>query len=409
MFSKVVELYRALGRPSVSNASFVATGTFPPETIALINEVDQLPDHFGFFSEKDISGGSVDVEFMLPESEAGRFHATMADFIASTPSLNFGEIPKNFYISDIDYAFGDALIPSVIQSLFDLCRLVRSLSLLASEYKHEDEAKVGENRLFFVLAADGKSPAKTLAITVRLDERLLKFPLPHLKLLEVMVSEGVKNEIHIEERRTIMRLAIADTLAIPDEKPDMFPYLVSHWREVLSKYRHNVLAFVNQYSFEKVRKEIATAEIDHATKLSAVLGDIAGKLLALPISFAAVIALRKASSREEFWVIFVGLVVVSIIFIGILLNQWLQVRRLRGSFDIIFGQYDEAAFPKKLRTPIKTARQNINVQYRILGGTFVVFGVLALLPASAAVYVWTDALPISLIDACILLVKNPTK
>jgi NADH:ubiquinone oxidoreductase subunit 3 (subunit A) len=128
--------------------------------------------------------------------------------------------------------------------------------------------------------------------------------------------------------------------------------------------------------------------------------------LALPVSFAAVIALRRANTTEEFWMIFVGLILVSIIFVGILLNQWLQVRRLRGSFNIIFGQYEDSAFPKKLHAPIKTARRSISIQYSILRGTFIVFAVIALFPASAAVYVWVSKLPLSLIDACILLVKS---
>lgn len=409
MFAQVVQLYRALGKPPVENASFQVTGVFPQETLALIDEVERQPDYFGHFLEKEIANNQVEIEFKLPESEMGRFHSNVAEFINSTPSLNFGDVPQQYYICDLDYYSGDiSEPPSAIQSLLELCRFVHALSLLAAEYKQGPDI-IGENRLFFVLAADGKSPSKTLAITVRLHESLLAFPLPHLKLLEAMVSEKVKNEMHLEERRTIMRLAIADTLAIPEDKPEMFPYLVSHWREVLSKYRHNVLAFVNQYSFEKVRKEIATAEIDHATKLSAVLGDITGKLLALPISFAAIVVLRKAGSKEEFWIIFFGLVAVSIIFVGILSNQWLQVKRLRGSFDIIFGQYDESTFPKKLRTPIRTAKKNISQQYKVLAVTFLVFGVLALAPAGGAMYVWISRLPMSLIDACILFAGHFSK
>jgi hypothetical protein len=405
MFAKVVELYRALGKPPLENASFLVAGDFSQATISLIEEVDRLPSQYGYFEEKEIVGNHVEVEFKLPESESGRFHASVDEFIKTTPSLNFGEVPKQFYICEQNYYSGDgAVVPEIIQSLLELCRFVRALTLLAAEYRQGSEIS-GKNRLFFVVAADGKSPAKTLVITVNIEERLLTFPLPHVKLLEVMLSEEMKNEIHTEERRAIMRLAIADTLATVEEKNEMFSFLVGHWREVLSKYHHNVLAFVNQYSFEKVRKEIATAEIDHATKLSAVLGDIAGKLLALPVSFAALVALRRASTTEEFWIIFGGLVAVSIIFVGVLLNQWLQVRRLRSSFDIIFGQYDESNFPKKLRVPIRTARENIGRQYRILATTFIVFAGLAFAPTIGAVYVWVSKLPISLVDACFLFAQ----
>jgi hypothetical protein len=407
MFAKIVELYRALNRPSIENESFVFVGACTPSTIELIEQVAGLPDHFGYFEDKIILGNNVKIDFRIASSDyCGRFHASVSNFIAATPSLNFGIVPESYYVIDLDYFSGDVKSPPVIVSLSELCRFVRAISLLAAEYTQGTDMAFGENRLFFVLAADGKTPAKTLSIIVRIEELLLQYSLVHLRFLEVLVSEKMKNEIHIDERRMIMRLAVADALSVPDESTELFAYLVSHWRDVLSKYRHNFLAFVNQYSFEKVRKEIATAEIDHATKLSAVLGDIAGKLLALPVSLAAVLILRKASTAEEFWIIFAGLWAVSVIFIGILWNQWLQVKRLRGSFEIIFGQYDGSTFPKKLQAPIAQARRAIKHQYRVLSYTFGVFGFLALAPGGAALYVWGTTLPIRLIDVCVLLAST---
>ncbi|NML62282.1 hypothetical protein HHL21_14590 [Massilia sp. RP-1-19] len=409
MFAKIVELYRALNRPPIENESFVFEGSCTPATIELIEEVAGLSDHFGYFEDKFIDGNNVKVDFRLASSDyAGRFHASVGEFIAATPSLNFGDVPERYYVIDLDYFSGDGTPPPVLISLLELCRFIRAISSLAAEYAQGTDLTYGENRLFFVLAADGKTPAKTLSIVVRIEERLLKYPLVHVRLLEVLVSEAMKNEIHIDERRMIMRLAIADALSVPDESTELFAYLVSHWRDVLSKYRHNVLAFVNQYSFEKVRKEIATAEIEHATKLSAVLGDIAGKLLALPVSLAAVLILRKASTAEEFWILFAGLWAVTVIFIGILWNQWLQVERLRSSFEIIFGQYDGSTFPKKLQAPIAQARHAIKRQYRVLKYTFGVFGFLALAPGVAALYVWGTTLPIKLSDLCVLLASGAT-
>lgn len=407
MFAKIVELYRALNRPPIENESLVFEGICTPEIIHLIEHVAGFANHFGYFEDKIISDEHVTIDFRIPSTEyGGRFHSSVGDFIAATPSLNFGRIPQSYYIVDLDYFSGDDFSPPVMASLFELCRFVRAISLLGAEHTYGVNTAFAENRLFFVLAADGKAPAKTLSIVVHIEERLLQYSLVHLRFLDLLVSEEMKNEIHIDERRMIMRLAVADALSIPDEPTELFGYLVSHWSEVLSKYRHNLLAFVNQYSFEKVRKEIATAEIDHATKLSGVLGDIAGKLLALPVSLAALLLLRKASTSEEFWIIFAGLWVVTIIFVGILWNQWLQVSRLKGSFEIIFGQYDGSAFPKKLRAPIAKARRAIKHQYRVLGCTFGVFGILALIPGGAALYVWGTTTPVRLIDLCVLLAST---
>lgn len=411
MFDKVIQLYRSLGRPLVTDDSFFYEGEVSAAQIALILEVSQLPPHLGYFQTNNVSGGRAALEYSLPASEFGRFYADIPSFIDATPSLNFGIIPEEFYIISLDYySLGLANIgvqdegaPQEIRQLKKLCRFIKALSQLAAEGGSVEGDLTGDNRLLFVVAADGKSPAKTLAVTVRLRPTLLGAELAHMRILELIVSDKLRGEIHMEERRTIMRIAIAEILSSVDDSSEMFKVLVTQWRKILMKYHHNLLAFVNQYSFEKVRKEIATAQIDHATKLSAVLGDISGKLLALPVSFAAVVLLRKASSREEFWVIFAGMIAVSIIFVGILLNQWIQVVRIRSSFDLIFGQYDDSAFPKKLLSPIANAKRNIKSQYLLLAITFLVFGALSIVPALAAVTIWWTVVPLSFIDACLLL------
>src|SRR5450830_1913931 len=403
MFSVIVEMYRGLGRPNIVDGVFTFDGNVAPNVIATIKKVKGLPVHFGHFEVDSLNGSNFNCEFCLPSSEVGRFHASVSEFLNHTPSISFGELPQEFYIQDLDFYSGDQTPePKLISQLKDICRLIKGLTALASGITTDEATRSKENRLLFVLAADGKSPAKTLVLPIKIRFEDLGNTLSHLKLIELLVSDKVKNEIHVEERRSIMRLAVAEVLAIPDDQTQSFSYLIRQWRVVLEKYRHNVLAFVNQYAFEKVRKEIATAEIDHATKLSGVLGDIAGKLLALPISFAAVVLLRKSTTREEFWILFVGLFAVSIIFGGVLWNQWLQIKRLRSSFDFIFGQYDEDAFPKKLRLPIATAKENIGRQYCVLRANFLVFSVLAALPALGAIYVAVTPLTRNLIGTCFL-------
>jgi hypothetical protein len=406
MFSKIVELYRALHFPPVEGGGFSFEGDVDQSVVFLIEEVDKFASHFGSFSHKKIDKLHIEIEFNLPASESGRFHKSFSEFISSTPTLNFGAIPEEFYVCDIDYCSKDVFVPDLMRKLSALCRFIKAISKLAVQNSFQIENTSRDNRLVFVVAADGKSPAKTLLIDVKVAEELLEFCLPHIKFLESLLSEKRKNDVHVEERLSIMRLAIADVLSVVIGEVERFQYLVKRWGEVLSKYHHNFLAFIHQYSFEKVRKEIATTEIEHATKLSAVLGDISGKLLALPVSLAAVVLLRKAANDEEFAIGFIGLACVSVIFLGILTNQWLQVRRLRGSFDVIFSQYDVSKFPLKLSKPIKDARRNANIQYYTLIATFVFFGLLALLPLGGAIYVLNDRMPSRLSDMCLLIANK---
>lgn len=385
MFSMVVRMYRALGRPDVVGDVFEYEGHATPETVEQINQVNELPQHFGFFQRRNVIGDQVDIEFSLAATrEYGRFHNNVAAFIAATPSLAWGNPPEEYYICDIDFYSYDDKVPEIVQRMRDACEFIRLLAKLASDNASE-ESKSSVNRLIFVLAADGKSPAKTLALLPRIRENLLAKRIPHLNHLRALMSEDRKNQIHVEERRSIMRLTIADSIDTFGDEANVFDSLIMKWDEVLTKYRYNVLAFLHQFSFEKVRKEIATAQIEYATKLSAVLGDVAGKLLALPLSFAGLLLLRNASALDEFVIYTLGLVVITVVLLGILINQWIQTQRLGDSFQIVFSQYDDK-LPTKLHVPIAKAKSALGIQQRVLRWTFIIFAIVATIPLLGAAW-----------------------
>lgn len=379
MFSLVVRMYQALEQPDVVGNVFEYEGHSTQETVELIRQVAELPQQFGSFQICNVVGNNVEIEFSLGATgEYGRFHKNIEAFIAATPSLAWGKPPKEYYINDINFYSCGNSVPEVVQRIRDVCEFIRLLSLLASD-KANDESKSSINRLIFVLAADGKSPAKTLALLPRVNVNLLTKRIPHLNHFRALMSDDRKNQIHVEERRSILRLTIADMIDTFVDDATVFDSLAMRWDEVLIKYRYNVLAFLHQFSFEKVRKEIATAQIEYATKLSTVLGDVAGKLLALPLSFAGLLLLRKASELDEFVIYTLGLAVITVVLWGVLINQWIQAQRLGESFQIVFSQYDDK-LPKKLREPIAKAKAALGIQQRVLIGTFFIFVVVATIP-----------------------------
>lgn len=179
----------------------------------------------------------------------------------------------------------------------------------------------------------------------------------------------------------ILQSAIAEVLASAGSV-QAFEFLVLHWSQVLSIYRHNLRAFLCEYSFDKVRKEIASTEIEYATKLSGVLGDVAGKLLGLPIAAGGGVLLVKASSVSEFVIVAAGLITVSVIFLLVIWNQWLQFKRLGETSSFIFQQYESklTTYPMKLREPIIQGRGMLLKQARFLKKTLFAVGVIATVP-----------------------------
>ncbi|WP_339545415.1 hypothetical protein [Pseudomonas sp. RA_35y_Pfl2_P32] len=135
-----------------------------------------------------------------------------------------------------------------------------------------------------------------------------------------------------------------------------------------------------------MRREVAQAEIDYGTKLSGVLGDIAGKMLALPISLAGLIALEKSTSSFESFILVLGLAVVSVILLAVLHNQILQTKRLLHSFDVIFDDFKEKikTYPLKLQSLLRITINQVDKQGRTLAMTFRLLKALSLLPIIGA-------------------------
>ena len=112
--------------------------------------------------------------------------------------------------------------------------------------------------------------------------------------------------------------------------------------------------------------------------------------MALPVSLAGLVLLRKAEDNFEFTMGALGIVIISGIFIAVLVNQRVQVGRLGESFEFVFGQYDDKlnAFPPKFRSTIVKAKESIEKQSRILNFVFWMFGIFACAPVIGLIFLW---------------------
>lgn len=381
MFDQVIALYRSLGRPPVEGGRYFFKGKVDDQIRPLLAVLDELPERYGQADIYQKTADCLDLEFSFPANEYGGTHDDIDAFLRNSPSLNVGLIPSAFYVLDIDYCSGDPVKPQVLQRLDECCEFIRLLGKLATDPSAESSEST--ERLVFVLSADGKGPSQTLTLRVKVTSGLLASPIPHLSLLRALVnpSSTDRRSPHIEERRMILQSAIAEVLASAGSV-QAFEFLVLNWSRVLSIYRHNLRAFLCEYSFDKVRKEIASTEIEYATKLSGVLGDVAGKLLGLPIAAGGGVLLVKASSVSEFVIVAAGLIAVSVIFLLVIWNQWLQFRRLGETSSFIFQQYESklTTYPMKLREPIIQGRGMLLKQARFLKWTLFVVGGIAIVP-----------------------------
>lgn len=383
MFANVVALYRAMGTPPIEEGVASFEGESTPAIAVALQGCRDLQPVFGKIQHQAENDGVTEIELRLPSNELGRFYSNVIE-LACTGSLGKGQFPKNIYVVDLDWADIDPDEPSPIKELKRICRLVELLSMLAIGV--DRDSSPDSFNLFFALPPDGAKPPRTFLLPTKVDEKVLGHELRHMSLLEEILNRKNENKAHLSERKLMIRMAIASVIEKHESEPNLFLVVVKEWSEILSTYRANLQTYVYGFSFEKVRRELAQAEIDYGTKLSGVLGDIAGKMLALPVSLAGLIALNKSESPFEAFVVVLGLAVVSIVLLAILHNQTLQTNRLLHSFNVVFDEFKDKikTYPPKLQKLLKITIAQVERQGVSLTRTFSLLKALSLLPVVGA-------------------------
>lgn len=389
MFSHVVALYRALGAPTIDDGVVSYEGAPTVEIISALRMCDDLPAAYGKFEHLSEEADSLEIEFRLPSNESGHFYSSLAEFVARNGSLGKGQFPSNVYITELRWADSDDIEPTEIKSLRRVCRLIELLALLAIGVD-KDSSPDGYN-LFFALPPDGAKPPRTFLLPTQVNVKVLDYELNHLSLLEEILNRKNENKAHLSERKLMIRMAVASVIEKFESEPNLLLVIVREWREVLATYRANLQTYVYSFSFERVRREVAQAEIDYGTKLSGVLGDIAGKMLALPISLAGLVALEKTTSKFEGFILVLGLAVVSVVLLAILHNQMLQTGRLLHSFNVIFDDFKDKikTYPPKLQRLLRITIDQVDKQGLTLTRTFRLLKGLSLIPILGALVLAT--------------------
>ena len=277
--------------------------------------------------------------------------------------------------------------PDSVKKLKQVCKLIEYLASLADGV--DKKSSPGTYNLFFALPPDDKKLPKTFLIQTQLDERTLDYTLKHLNLLKEILNPKHQNKAHIYERKLMFRMAITSIIEKFESEENQFFIIIREWNKVLAAYHANLQTYVYNFSFEKVRREVAQAKIDYGSKMSGVLGDIAGKMLALPVFLTGCVALIKSSSNLECFFIVIGLIIVSLVLFMTLKNQMFQVKRLQHSFDLVFSNFKEkiTTYPPKLKSLLEFTIEQVEKQGTTLRKTFLLFKILAWLPGIGALLI----------------------
>ncbi len=381
MFTHVVALYRASGRPLLEGGRYTYAGPTSVDLAEALHACNGLGEGFGRFEdEPETDGGLVRFTWQLAANEHARFYASASELIERSTRPGRGEQPSNYYLVAENYAAGEPLAPPSLVRLGALVELVSLVSALTPVVATSASAP---NLLVLVQPAHDRTPPRTLEVSTKITSSTVELPSPDLSELRLLAPSEPSPSLHTSERRALFRLALAEALGNAPDPTTAFHYLVEKWPNVLEKYRYDVECYVANFSFDKARKEVAAAELDYVAKMHGIVGDSTGKLLGLPLSLAALVAIYAGKSMLENYLYLLSIVCVSVLFSMSLKNQSLQLRRVKLGFQTVFDQFKgrPEMYAGKLSEHIDTAVSEFDEQYRFASRTTWILRVLGWIPS----------------------------
>ncbi len=400
----IVELYRACGRPPLDGAHFACATDFPlvqgivrrvqDESRARFDDLDV--DGVDVLDEElPTLGEQIDFRLRLPTGSSAAFHQSLETLLDVERRISRGEIPADYYLIEEDYYSGDQICPVPIDSLRRICRLILGLSKLA--HYHDEKPSSGYLRLVFLQpgkGADSKPVELETRVTmpvIRASEEL------EPRLVEELSESTAANDPHHSAKVGVFGTSLA-TFVGNRPTGDAFEYLITHWQKFVKEYQRDLSTYLSGFAFHKAKTEVAEAELKIAGEFSKVLSDITGKLLSIPISVAAVIAIPKAETLIERLLLLLGFFVASLIISRTVANQARQFHRVNDAKNLVLGAIEgrKNSYPKELVEAIDKLTIGLNSDEDGLRNSLRVFAVLSWLPLVIALcvlgYVYWDSL-----------------
>ena len=365
MFADVVRLYRACGQPSWNGAAFAYDGPISADIQAAATACSIENFAFGHFEGgvESVGDGTIEFLFRTPANERGRFFANAAAFVQEAKAVSGGSLPLAYYLVGEDYLSGELNVPPRLAQALLLSRLAVLLGRIAS---HASEEPDGPLRLTFNLPPTAVEAPRAIILTTRITPDCLELPAPDLSKLEALLSPGADSQLHVHEYRQVFRMSVTEVLAALPERDSSprFDYLVRSWATVLQRDQFNTEIYVSKFSFNKLKSDIAKTELDFAGRVAAVLGDSTGKLLALPLSAAAIAAMLKVATVYEALALLISVIIGGVLILAVAKNQTLAYQRVSAGFELAMSDLVDAERqrPEALSKALVDARAGFKSQ-----------------------------------------------
>ncbi|MGR5153196.1 hypothetical protein [Photobacterium swingsii] len=396
---KLVELYRLGGCPELKGRNFdirfEATcdiveklrTDFTPHRIEIIWPVSDPEDDLDV---DDIEVGiEYCVQFRVGESNTSPWFCDVEELIERSPSLLVGEMPASFYLASSDVCYPDKTSLAT-KKLEQMCRFVSAMREIAPY--HDKKPNSSAHSLVFV--ANVAESSKPLVLDISINKKVIDQCPTDISILEYLIKTESNVDHHFHEKLNVFSSTLLEFTKDIDSPKAAFEKLVIQWGCFVELYQANFATYLSGFAFHKAKKEVAQAEIELADKFANVTSDITNKVLAVPISMAAVIAMNsKSIGIGGDILVVIGLLITTYITVAAIDNQKSRLSLVNEAKKLVLGAFEgkKDSYPKELQTAITNMGRKLDSSSTKAKWYLRIFRVLTWAPVLSALAVFVKS------------------
>ncbi|MBV7598962.1 hypothetical protein [Aeromonas sp. sia0103] len=311
-----VEIFKLIEEPEFDNSCFSGVLPVSPNLLLLVetliassegkyvvdlSDASTNPIVDRFTSELDGKNkiksfsacSSVLIEVIVPQNENGYFYSDLNQWL----TLNNFCLSKEMICSPF-YIIDDSILSEPNNELRNnaelLCEFINKLKKLANY--HDEKSKSGSStKLVFVKPGKDDSNRATLVIDSSVTSDLFKTPLPDFKLIDdIALSTGAA--FHQAEKISVFKTSLIEVAELSGPMNNVkLVSIIQCWPQIIDSFNESWDNYLNNFSFHKIRSELAEQQVAFTQKLTDTVISLSGKLLTIPVSIGTLTFFDKYS------------------------------------------------------------------------------------------------------------------
>tara|TARA_R110001583_G_scaffold39668_1_gene126907 strand:+ start:10828 stop:12165 length:1338 start_codon:yes stop_codon:yes gene_type:complete len=276
-------------------------------------------------------GSIPDIYFYQDEYELVNSHAQLLS--------KGGSLPESFYLTNSNFkpSNGDNEKLSKIARILEWFCLFKDIS-------NVDTPKDNSYELVFIeKAGDDKLTKPVHFLTEICAEMLDVLDVPPLGHFEELRKINDRTDTNKKEKQKFLRVAFVEVLRelrSNGQAEGEALKVARNIENIRNSYYEHLELFMEDFAISEFKREIEDARFSYIEKIEAVIGDIQGKLYAIPAAFIAIGAIARSQTFESTILIVFGAFFASALTFIMVKNQEGRAQYVDKSIDFVFDKLE---------------------------------------------------------------------